>query len=311
MSFLPGPQTREAVLKHPFVLAGLAVVGLLGLTAAVLILIDSARGDAEPEMPVGIEPRQTQTAGPVSKTATARGVVGRTNTTTAVRRAPGQLVVLGTIPRNTDVTIDGRSEESNWLRIVFPANSEQHGWIEAENVDITGNIAALAVTTPEPVVVVDLPTTDPALELTPDDTPEPVETEDPDPTETPDTGLADLVIGTTPILSGGLLVVTVVNQGTGIAEGDFVVAIFDVDGTTLLGGATLRGFSLGPGLSIDVTTGYEVTENQSLLIVIDPNSEIEESDNTNNQISLSISVGDEEPTEEPIEEPPPEEIAPP
>ena len=307
MKFLPGPETREAVLRHPFVLAGLAVVGLLGLTAAVLVLIDSASGDSEPDNPVGIEPLQTQTAGPVSKTATARGVVGRTNTTTSVRRAPGQIVVLGTLQRNTDVTIDGRSEESGWLRIVFPANSESHGWIESENVDITtGNVEALAVTTPEPVVVVDLPTTDPELELTPDDTPEPVDTEDPDPTDTPDTGLPDLVVGTTPILSDGLLVVTVVNQGTGIAEGDFVVAIFDVDGTTLLGGATLGGFSLGPGLSIDVTTGYEITENQSLLVIIDPNSEIEESDNTNNQISLSIAVGDEEPPEDPIEEPPAE-----
>jgi hypothetical protein len=307
MRFIPGAETREAVAKHPFVLAGLAVVGLLGLTAAVLVVIDSARGDSESDMPVGIEPRQTQTAGPVSKTATARGVVGRTNTTTAVRRAPGQLVVLGTIPRNTDVTIDGRSEESNWLRIIFPPNSELHGWIEAESVDITGNVEALAVTTPEPVVVVDLPTTDPELELTPADTAEPEETEDPDPTETPDTGMPDLVVGTTPILSDGLLVVTVVNQGTGIAEGDFVVAIFDIDGTTLLGGATLGGFSLGPGLSIDVATGYAVSESQSLLVIIDPNSEIEESDNTNNQISLSISVGDEAPTEEP----PPDEIPPP
>ena len=304
MKFFPGPATREAVVRHPFVLAGLAVVALLGLTAAVLILIDSARGEDEPGQQVGIEPRETQTAGPVSKTAVARGVVGRTNTTTSVRRAPGELVVLGTIPRNTDVTIDGRSEESNWLRIIFPANSERHGWVEADNVDITGNVESLAVATPEPVVVVDLPTTDPNLELTPADTPVPEATEDPDPTATPDTGLPDLVVGTTPILTDGLLFITVVNQGTGIAEGDFVVAIFDVDGTTLLGGSTLNGFSLGPGLSIDIGTGYEVTENQSLLLIVDPNGEIEESDNTNNQISVSIVVGDDPPV--PDDEPPPE-----
>ena len=49
-------------------------------------------------MAVVIEPHETQTAGPVSKTAVARGVVGRTNTTTAVRRAPGQLVRAGHDP---------------------------------------------------------------------------------------------------------------------------------------------------------------------------------------------------------------------
>jgi hypothetical protein len=303
MRFIPGPETREAVAKHPFVLAGLAVVGLLGLTAAVLVIIDSARGESEPEMPVGIEPRETQTAGPVSKTAVARGVVGRTNTTTAVRRAPGQLVVLGTIPRNTDVTIDGRSEESNWLRIIFPPNSELHGWIEAETVDITGNVSALSVATPEPVVVVDLPSPDPELELTPADIDE--ATEEPTPTDTPGPEMPDLVVGTTPVVTDGMLSITVVNQGTGIATGDFVVAIFDVDGTALLGGATLPGFSLGPGLSIDIGTGYAVTESQSLLLIVDPNSEIEESDNTNNQISVSITV-EAAPTEPPpIEEPTP------
>ena len=161
-----------------------------------------------------------------------------------MRRASSS--VLGTIQRNTDVTIDGRSEESNWLRIIFPPNSELHGWIEAETVDITGNVEALAVATPEPVVVVDLPSPDPELELTPADTAEPI-TEEPTATDTPDAGLPDLVVGTTPVIIDGMLSITVVNQGTGVAEGDFVVAIFDVDGTALLGGATLPGFSLGPG----------------------------------------------------------------
>ena len=306
MKFIPGPDTREAVFKHPFVLAGLAVVALLGLTAAVLVIIDSARDDADAGTPVGIEPHGTQTAGPIARTAIAGGVVGRTNTTTAVRRAPGQLVVLGTIPRNTDVTIDGRSEEGNWLRIIFPPNSELHGWVSVDSVEVTGDIESLAVTTPEPVVVVDLPTTDPELALTPVDTPVPEETEDPEPTETPDSGLPDLVVGTTPVLSDGLLFITVVNQGTGIAEGDFVVAIFDVDGTELLGGATLNGFSLGAGMSIDIGTGYEVTKNQTLLLIVDPNGEIEESDNTNNQITVSITVGDGEEEPPPAEEPPPE-----
>lgn len=299
MKFLPGPQTRAAVLKHPFVMAGLAVVALLGFTAAVLIVIDSARGDSSGAPRVGIEPRDGMTPGPIARTAAAGGVTGRTNTTTAVRRAPGQRSTLGTLPRGVDVTIDGRSEEGKWYRIIFPPNSELHGWVDAKFLDIIGDRTTLRVATPEPIAIPNLPTTDPDLQLTPVGTPTPEETEDPNGTPTPDTGLPDLVVGTTPLLSDGKLFITVENQGTGDATGDLVVAIFTVDGSVLLGGATLPGYTLEAGLSIDIGTGYDVTENQSLLLIVDPNGDIEESDNTNNQITVSISVGDP-PEEAPI-----------
>lgn len=299
MKFLPGPDTRAAVLKHPFVMAGLAVVALLGLTAAVLIVIDSARGDSSGEPQVGFEPHDVMTPGPIAKTAAAGGVTGRTNTTTAVRRAPGQRSTRGTLPRGTEVTIDGRSEEGNWYRIIFPPNSELHGWVDADSLDITGDPTTLRVATPEPIAIPNLPTIDPDLQLTP----VPEETEDPNGTPTPDTGLPDLVIGTTPVLSDGVLFITVENQGTGAMTGDLVVAIFTVDGSQLLGGATLPGYTLEAGLSIDIGTGYDVTENQSLLLIVDPNGDVEESDNTNNQITVSISVGNP-PEEDPSLETP-------
>lgn len=299
MKLLPGPDTRAAVLKHPFVLAGLAVVALLGLTAAALIVIDSARSDSSGEPKVGIEPQDVMTPGPIARTATAGGVSGRTNTTTAVRRAPGQRSTRGTLQRGTDVTVDGRSAEGNWYRIIFPPNSELHGWVDAESLDITGDPRTLRVATPEPIAIPNLPTIDPDLQLTP----VPEETEDPNGTPTPDTGLPDLVVGTTPVLSDGVLFITVENQGTGDATGDLVVAIFTVDGSELLGGATLSGYTLEGGLSIDIGTGYLVTENQSLLLIVDPNGEIEESDNANNQITVSIAVGDPPEEEAPIVEP--------
>jgi hypothetical protein len=267
-------------------MAGLAVVALLGLTAAVLIVIDSARGDSGGGPQVGIEPHDV-TPGPIARTAAAGGVTGRTNTTTAVRRAPGQRSTRGTLQRGTEVIIDGRSEEGNWYRIIFPPNSELHGWVDADSLDITGDPTTLRVATPEPIAIPNLPTIDPDLQLTP----APEETEDPNGTPTPDTGLPDLVVGTTPVLSDGVLFITVENQGTGTMTGDLVVAIFTVDGSQLLGGATLPGYTLEAGLSIDIGTGYDVTENQSLLLIVDPNGDVEESDNTNNQITVSISVG--------------------
>lgn len=297
MKFLPGPETRAAVVKHPVVLAGVAVVALLGLTAGVLVVIDSARDSSASEPQVVVEPK-TATPGPRSKTATAIGISGRTNGVTAVHFSPGRTQVLGTLQANRDVQIDGRTSDDGWLRIIFPPNSELHGWVAADSLDITGDLLTLAVATAEPPIQVELPT-EPASRFTPQ--PEETIAEEsatPEGTPTPG-GPPDLVVGTTPIISNGQLFVTVVNQGAGTMTGDLVVAIFNPDGTALLGGATLPAFTLEPGSSIDVGTGYQVTTNVSLLLVVDPNGDIEETDNTNNQIVVSIATGDPPPEEDP------------
>jgi hypothetical protein len=302
MTWLPGPETRAAVMRHPFFLAGLAVVALLGLTAGVLIVIDSARGEESPQQPVIID-SLTTTPQPESTAAPAIGVSGRTRVVVTVRTAPGaRTAPLGTLPRNTDVEIDGRTDESEWMRIVFPRNSDRHGWVEAESLEISGDPATLIVATAEPPAYVEVPTNPPA--------PTPEFTEEgpdgsPTPTETPPPGLPDLVIGSTPTLAGGVLFVTVVNQGTGSAVGDIVVAVFNPDGTALLGGATLPAFTLEAGRSIDIGTGYAVTENQTLLLIVDPNGDIEEADNTNNRITVSIAVTAPPPTDVPPPEAPP------
>ena len=304
MNLLPSPETREAVLKHPFILAGFAVVALLGLTAGVLVVIDSVRDDTSGGPGVVVDPKSTATQGPVARTATASGVEGITNTTTAVRFAPGaRTAVLGTLGRGADVQIDGRTTDADWLRIVFPPNSELHGWVDAENLDVTGDPFVLAEATAEPPIVVDVPTQPPTT-ITPDDAETPLGTGTPVGTVTPD-GLPDLVVGLSPTITDGKLFVTIVNQGSGDMSGDLVVAIFNFDGTLLIGGTTVPGFTLPAGQSIDVGTGYDVTEDQTITLVVDPNGDIEESDNLNNRVTIAIAVGDPDPTESPLGEAPP------
>ena len=195
MKFIPGPETRAAVLRHPFVLAGLAVVVLLGVTAGALVVVDSARGGTE--APKVIIEQETVTPGPVVKTAEATGVHGSANRTAAVRSAPGATTsLLGTIPIKSDVTIDGRTTDSKWYRVIFPPRSELHGWIEAASLDVTGDPSTLVVATAEPPVVVAVPTTPRRP------TPRVVEP----PTPLPDTPTAepvfpDLVVGTTPTIA--------------------------------------------------------------------------------------------------------------
>ncbi len=297
MKLIPSPETRAAVLQHPFVLAGVAVVALLALVAGVLIVVDSARGTSADAPRVEVEP-MTATPGTRSKTATALGVFGTTKSTTAVRVAPGSRNILGTLQRDAEVQIDGRTTDSEWLRVIFPPNSELHGWVDAELLDVTGDPESLAVATAEPAIVVDLPTQDPD-DITPvdEETPFGTETVEPEGTGTPPAGgLPDLVVGTSPTLSGGKLFITVVNQGTGDATGDLVIAVFNADETALLAGATLPGFTLEAGRSIDIGTGFEITESQTFLLVVDPNGEIEETDNTNNRVTVAIVVGS--PTED-------------
>lgn len=286
MKLLPSPETRAAVFRNPFVLAGLAVVVLLGVTAAVLVLIDSARG-SNAQTPKVIVDQSTATVGPTAKTAEATGVHGMAKQITAVRSAPGNNTpVLGTILQDADVVIDGRTTDANWYRVIYPPGSELHGWIDADFLDVSGDATTLVVATAEPPVLIDIPT------LPPTNTPvpvTPVETE----TATPAPGEADLVVGDAPVVSGGKLFVTVVNQGTGAASGDLVVAVFNSDQTALLGGATVPGFTLDPGKSIDIATGMDVASEQTLLIIVDPNGTIAESDDTNNRALIRIAVGGE------------------
>ncbi len=299
MNWLPSPETRAAVLKHPFFLAGLAVVALLGLTAATLVVADSVRGGASSARPTVVVSAETGTAGPGGRTATGAGVTGTTRGATAVRSAPGaRTPVLGTLPARSDVQIDGRTTDAEWMRIVFPPNNSAslHGWVDAATLDILGDPASLVIATAEPPLVVELPTSPPAvltaLALTQTAQLSITATA----TATPGAGgPPDLVIGSPPTVSGGKLFITVVNQGKGQMKGDLVVAVFNADGTALLGGATLPKFTLAGGRSIDIGTGYVVAEDQSLLLVVDPNGEIAETDDTNNRITVSIAIGDATP----------------
>jgi hypothetical protein len=295
MKWLPGPETRAAVLKHPFVLAGFAVVVLLGVMALTLVIVGSFRGGSgtgAPTVAVQAVTATTITPGPLAKTAAAGGVIGTTNKVAAVRQAPGaRTPVLGTLDTGNEVVIDGRSADTKWYRIIFPPDSELHGWISADLLDIVGDPSTLVVATAEPVPFVDLPT-EPPYALTASARPRtPMPDTSVTPTPTADANLPDLVIDHTVTLVEGRLFVTVVNQGKGAAHGNLVIGVFTADGSKLLAGATLPNFELLSGRSIDMGTGYLVTESQTLLLIVDPNGEIPETDDTNNRVTVAVSVG--------------------
>jgi len=296
MRLLPGPETRSAVIRHPFFLAGLAVVVLLGLTAAGLVVFDSVRGTSGATPSVQVDPLDTTaTAAPAAKTAQASGVTAKAKVATSVRTAPGRTTpIFGTVPRGTQLDVDGRTTDAKWLRVIYPPRSDQHGWVAATDVEVTGDPMTLREATAEPPVIIDLPTRAP-ITVSPqdDETPTPEGSPTGTVTGTPGAGeLPDLVVGTTPVVTGGKLFVTVANFGKGDAKGDLDIILFNLDRTKVLGGVTLPSFSLASGKAVDIATGYPVLENQTILIVVDPNGTIDESDNTNNSVSIAVTVGE-------------------
>ena len=298
MQWLPNRETRAAVLKDPLFRAGLVVVTLLGVTAVGLVVADTIRSTGRPGITaVHGAPAQTATAGPTGTSTAASGVAGITRTTTAVRTAPGTSTpILGTLPIKTAVQIDGRTTNALWMRVVFPPKNGEglHGWIDVANLDIVGDPASLVVATPDPPLAFSLPTEPSGAPRSAAATPRPSGTRTATPT--PTGILPDLVIGAAPALTGGKLFVTVLNQGKGDMHGDLVVAVFNHDGTKLLGGATLSKFTLAAGGRVAIDTGYIVAVDQSLVLVVDPGGNIAEANHANNRTTISFSIGNASPT---------------
>jgi uncharacterized protein YraI len=90
-------------------------------------------------------------------------------------------VALATLPAGQQVTANGRTADSLWLRVSIPAGT---GWVSAAHVDVvSGTIQALPVVQPTA-------TPTPARTVTPTPTPTPVGARTPTPTPVAPVGQA-------------------------------------------------------------------------------------------------------------------------
>jgi len=115
-------------------------------------------------------------------------------------------------------------------------------------------------------------------------------TETATPMSTPAGDLPDLAVGGF-LVAGGALVITVTNQGTGVLpETAIEVAVYNTAGTDALNIITSAPQTLAAGASIDVRTGYVPFGGPAeVLIIIDPNGQIAETDDTNNRLIVTLS----------------------
>ena len=141
------------LLNNRLILSGLGLVVVLLLIAIVLVSIGHGNEDGHSNI-LGIRtPDANSTALPRG------GLSGRVLTTASVRNGPNATYsLLGTIPRGATIAVIGRNEDISWLQIRYSPGSSLRGWIDAQFLDISGDVSQLAVAGPGPVPAVAVPT---------------------------------------------------------------------------------------------------------------------------------------------------------
>ena len=273
-------------------LVGLVAVAL-ALVFAVAMIFRSAGNSPKSSISAPTAAGRTPTAGATKDVIS--GPAAKATSSVNVRDGPGNgYIVLGVLRRGSEAKIVGRNDDGDWLEIEYPANSNLLGWIIATSVDTSADLATIPISTPESLPMAIVPTQVPVTFVP--DTPEGSTTVTP--TAAAGAALPDLVVSGT-LISGGTLVVTVTNQGKAALKTTTIeVGIFDASGAQLKL-ASVAVQSLNAGQSIDVQTGYIALMGPTeLLVIVDPNGKINESDNTNNRLVVSLS-----PTATPTEAP--------
>lgn len=266
----------SAALRNPLVLGALAVLVAVAAAIGVAVVLS----EDEPETVIVVPPQETAAPG---RTATRTpvpldGMRARALSTLTVRAGPGSgYISLGTVRRDAELQVVGRSEEENWLEISYPPGSRLLGWVIAEEVELEGSVTSLPVSAPESFVLPAVPTYPPGTFLDGEITPTP------EPAPGPDLALGSAYV------AGGELVVTIINQGTADAPAPIDVAVYDGDSSTLLRLARV-GETLPAGTSVNLPTQYDLTGGPPrLLIRVDPADRVQEAAEDNNEVLFGVS----------------------
>ena len=181
---------QSSFLHNPVALGGIAAVAFVVIVAAVVVVASARSGDSDTGaqiQPAGKTPTKQATSQP----DTLSGLVGKATSTINVRSGPSNgYVVQGVLRRDSEVSITGKSDDSEWLQIEYPIHSNLHGWVLASSLEVEGDLAAVAIATPESLPMADVPTYQ-AVETVPAElTPAVTATT----TSTPSPSLPDLVV---------------------------------------------------------------------------------------------------------------------
>jgi len=246
---------------RPPTIAGLLVVGIAAISIGAIWLFGSDGGEgahsgASPTASVTIE-------GPQARIALTSNMYGSPS------RA-GELVAV--VPEGRSVRVTGRTDDSTWLRVIYPVTSTLEGWIAAANFQ-TESLPDLAAVPDVASIAAAGGSGEGGL--------------------LDEVALPDLTVSSADVAGNGLLTVRITNLGRAAFAGEVTVRVTTAEGEIVASlDADLGASPLGPGRSAAVNTGYTVIETGLFIIEVDPANEIEESSEFNNsQRVLLVGVG--------------------
>ncbi len=175
-------------------------------------------------------------------------------------RPSREAAIVAIVPERRVAEVTGRSEDGEWLRLIYPLGSNLQGWMPLANVvEEQGDLAAAPVIAADAPGEAGVPAVDPA-DLLP-----------------------DLTISDATVLPNGRLLVRIDNIGASAIEGSVGLEVTGAEGG-LLGVFTVENLSLAPGRSATVPTTVEVTSTGVYQIELDRLNQIEESGEFNNTL---------------------------
>lgn len=238
---------------RPPTIAGALVV----LVAAVIIAGVWALG--------GTEGAASEDGGPqATETATVEGPHARVALTSNLYGTPsrsGELVAI--VPEGREVRVTGRSDDSSWIRVIYPVASTLEGWVPAANL--------VEASLPDLAAVPDVATVGGS------------DSEDGGGgTVVDEPGLPDLTVSSADVGATGILTVRITNVGRGVFSGSVALRVTTAEGE-IVGALDIGPLdALGAGRSASVNTGVIVRETGLFVIEVDPTNQVEESSEFNN-----------------------------
>jgi hypothetical protein len=181
-------------------------------------------------------------------------------TTHLLTRPSRDAEVVAIVPQHQLAEVVGRTDDGEWLRLIYPIGSKLEGWMpRANTLERQGD-----------------PGTTPAVALA-------VAVEDPTSDVDPADLLPDLTISDATVLPNGRLSVRIDNIGATAVDASVGLEVTSAEGA-LLGVFTVESLSLAPGRSATVPTTVEVIATGVYRIELDRLNQIEESGEFNNTL---------------------------
>lgn len=227
------------------------IVIVAGVAIGAIWFIDASEGESSDAVP---EATEAVIEGPVAIVALTSNMYGRPTRT-------ADLVAI--VPEGRTVRVSGRTDDSEWLRIIYPVTSSLEGWVPAANMVAAALPDLAAVPAVASVVQGEDGEVDGGL----------LESE----------ALPDLTVSSADVQSNGQLAVRITNVGRALFAGQVGLRITAADGEIVgVLDVDLEASPLGPGRSASINTGTVVTTTGLYVIEVDPVNDVEEASEFNN-----------------------------